>query len=84
MGIKDLEKPIGQLQILVDLYNNGKLTRHQIIYEMGLNKTTARAALLNLIELKLIRVLKNDRLSLTRKGKKVAELLTVVNKEMIL
>lgn len=80
MSIKFIQKPVGQLRILVYLYINERASAKNIKYEIGLNARTATFALQNLEDLKLIRKLKNDIYKLTKKGKGVAEHLDQVEK----
>jgi Mn-dependent DtxR family transcriptional regulator len=80
MNIMSIQKPVGQLNILVFLNRNGKVSGKFIKHRIGLNPHTASSALSNLKELKLIRGLVNDNYTLTKKGKQVAEYLDQVEK----
>ncbi len=73
MSLKSIQKPAGQLQILVYLYINEKAPDKFIRHRIGLNPKTAASALTNLVNLKLIRELSNENYKLTKKGKQVAE-----------
>ncbi len=80
MSIKSIHKPVGQLQILVYLYRNEKAIHADFVNNVGLCSRTTYSALSNLIELKLVRKLKNYDYKLTAKGKKVAEPLDQVER----
>ena len=83
MNLRSIQKTVGQLDILVFLYRNEKVTAKKIKYGIGLNPRTATFALSNLEEIKLVRKLKNDRYKLTRKGRDVAEHLNQVEKLLL-
>lgn len=80
MSIKSIQKPVGQLQILVYLYRIEKATASGIYRGLALNTRTTYSALSHLEEIKLIRKLKNENYKLTSKGKKVAEPLDQIEK----
>lgn len=80
MSLKSIQKPVGQLQILVYLYRNEKATASGVYRGLALNTSTTYSALSHLEELKLVRKLKNDKYKLTSKGKKVAEPLNQIEK----
>lgn len=80
MSIKSIQKPAGQLRILVYLYRNEKTQGKDIKHKIGLNAKTASLALANLVELKLVRELKNDYYKLYKRGQRVAEHLDRVDK----
>ncbi len=82
MSLKFIQKPTGQLQILVYLYKNEKASDKFIKHGIGLNPKTAASALTNLVNLKLIRELSNKNYKLTKKGKQVAEHLDRIEKLM--
>ena len=82
MKIRAIQKPIGQLQILVHIYRNERVPGENLKRGIGLNPKTASNALSNLEELKLIRKLSNDIYKLTKKGRDVAERLDQVEKLM--
>ena len=73
MNLRSIQKPVGQLDILIYLYRNEKVTAKEIKYGIGLNPRTATFALSNLEEMKFVRKLKNDLYKLTKKGRDVAE-----------
>ncbi len=80
MTLRSIQKPTGQIQILVFLFRNEKAPDKFIRHRIGLNPHTAASALTNLVNLKLIRKLSNENYKLTKKGKQVAEHLDQVDK----
>ena len=80
MNIRSIQKPVGQLDILVYLYRNEKVSGKVIMYRIGLFPKTATSALSNLVDMKLVRELKNENYKLTKKGKEVAEHLNQIEK----
>ena len=89
-NIRQLEKRVGTLQILVHLQKNKKATITNLIREANLNQRTTYSALANLLESGLIYrdetngfpVCKYYRL--TEKGEKIAEHLDNVNRLLAL
>ncbi len=73
MTLKSIQKPTGQLQILVFLHMKEKAPAKFIKHRIGLNPHTASSALTNLVNLKLVSELTNGDCKLTEKGKQVAE-----------
>ena len=73
MSLKSIQKPTGQLQILIYLYNNEKAHDKFLRHRIGINPVTAASALSNLEDLKLVRKYSNGNYRLTKKGKQVAE-----------
>jgi predicted transcriptional regulator len=80
MSFKSLQKPVGQLQILVHLYRNETATHADFVNDVGLNSRSAYFALSNLMNLKLVRKLANNDYKLTKKGKVVAKPLVKIEK----
>ena len=86
MNIKNLQKPVGYLEILVHLHRNKKATITEFITQAGLNQRTTYSALGRLLEQELI----CNEVSggfpickyyeLTDKGKPVAKHLNTVDK----
>ena len=73
MSVKALQKPVGQLSILICLNRNEKLTGPKLYRKTALHPHTMYTALSNLENLKLVRKLSNDTYKLTKKGKGIAE-----------
>jgi predicted transcriptional regulator len=80
MSIKSIQKPVGQLQILVHLYKNETAIHADFKNDVGLNSRTLYSALSNLIDLKLVRKLSNNDYKLTKKGEKIAKPLIKIEK----
>lgn len=80
MNLRSISKPVGQLSILVYLFRNEKASAKVIMYRIGLFPKTATSALSNLVDLKLVRELKDENYKLTKKGKDVAEHLDQIEK----
>ena len=86
MNIKDLQKPVGSLEILVHLHRNKKATITQLITQAGLNQRTTYSALGKLLEQDLISHEASNGFpvckyyELTDKGKPVAKHLNAVDK----
>jgi Mn-dependent DtxR family transcriptional regulator len=72
MSIESIQKPVGQLKVLVYLHRNGRATAREITKGAGLNPATLNVALSHLKGIKLVRGLKNGGYKLTGKGEEVA------------
>jgi len=72
MSIESIQKPVGQLKVLVFLHRNGKATAREITKGAGLNPATLNVALSHLKGIKLVQELKNGEFKLTGKGEEVA------------
>lgn len=82
MSIISIQTPRGQIGILVYLHRNEKATGIDIKSDSYVHPRTASLALANLIELKLVRELKNDTYKLTKKGKRIVEHLVQIESLM--
>jgi predicted transcriptional regulator len=80
MSIRPIQKPVGQLQILVHLYRNKTAIHADFVNDVGLNSRTTYTALSNLIYLKLVRKLSNNDYKLTKKGEKIAKPLVKIER----
>ena len=80
MSLKSIQKPFGQLNILVYLYRNERVPAKFLKNRIAINPKTASSALSNLENLKLVRKLSNDDYKLTKKGNEVAESLNQIEK----
>ena len=89
MNIKNLQKPVGSLEILVHLHRNDKATITQLINKAGLNQRTTYSALGKLLEQELICHEESNGFpvckyyELTDKGKPVAKHLDTVDKLLV-
>ena len=90
MNIKNLQKPVGSLEILVHLHRNKKATITQLITQAGLNQRTTYSALEKLLEQQLINHEVSDGFpsckyyGLTDRGKPVAKHLDTVDKLLVM
>ena len=89
MNIKNLQKPVGSLEILVHLHRNKKATITQLITQAGMNQRTTYSALGKLLDQELICHEESDGFpvckyyELTDKGKPVAKHLDTVDKLLV-
>ena len=88
-NIKNLQKPVGSLEILVHLHRNKKATITQLITQAGMNQRTTYSALDKLLEQQLISIEMSAGFpvhkyyGLTEKGKPIARHLNTVDKLLI-
>ena len=82
MNLSNIQKPIGQLKILILLYDKKKASLKIIIKETKLNPKTATSALSNLDEIKLVQMILSEEYELTEKGEKVAKQLVNIENEL--
>jgi len=88
-NIKNIQKPVGSLEILVHLHRNKKATITELITQGGMNQRTTYSALGKLQEHQLISVEMSGGFpvckyyELTDKGKPVAKHLSAVDKLLL-
>ena len=80
MSLTAIQKPVGQLKILIFLYDRKKALLRTIINETKLNPKTAVSALSNLEEIFLVRKTMSEEYELTKKGEEIAKQLVNIEK----
>ena len=80
MNMATIQKPVGQLIILIYLYDKKKDSIKSITKETKLNPKTAVSAISNLDKNKFVQKLNSDEYELTEKGKEVAKHLVSIEK----